>query len=106
VVSSCDEDISFESEKGSPTSQMTVRNSWLLAGVLVFVLVPWGLFRVTDSFIISAITGFLWLAAAVIYCRHVRTNRAWFIFLLTPIALGPFLFVLLLFMGVLFGFGH
>jgi hypothetical protein len=86
--------------------QMRIRNSWLLTGVLAFVLVPWWVLRLTDSFIYSGILGCVWVAAAVIYYRRMRTDRALFIFLLTPIALGPVFFIALMFMGALFGFGH
>ncbi len=85
---------------------MRTRNSWLLTVVLAFVLVPWWVLRLTDSFIYSGILGSVWLAAAIIYYRRVKTNRAVFIFLLTPIALDPIFFLVLLFMGALFGFGH
>jgi hypothetical protein len=86
--------------------QMRIRNLWLLTVVLAFVLVPWWVLRLTDSYIYSGILGCVWVAAAIIYYRRVRTDRALFIFLLTPIALGPIFFLLLLFMGALFGFGH
>ena len=57
------------------------------------------------AFAFEVITGFVWLVLAVTYYRRIRTGLASLVFLLVPIALGPVIAIVLLFVGII-RFGH
>jgi hypothetical protein len=83
---------------------MKIPNSWLLAGVIALVFVPWSVLLLIPrspavAFVCGAIVGCIWLAVAVTYYRRVRTRSALLIFLLIPIAFGPAISFLLLFLA-------
>jgi hypothetical protein len=90
---------------------MKTTNSFLLVVALILAFIPWALMQFApisngpyDD--VPFVGGFVWLVVAVAYYRRVRTVPAAWIFALAPIALGPLIFFLLLYMGAVLGFGH
>jgi hypothetical protein len=91
---------------------MKIPNSWLVAGAIALVVVPWTIQLLNPkypvvAFVCGSIAACIWLAIAVTYYHRVRTRRALLIFLLIPIAFGPVIYFLLLVVAVASGhFGH
>jgi hypothetical protein len=83
----------------------------LLFAAIVTATVPWALLLLPDRFRIAGdngpfFMGFIWLAIALIYYFRLRIKSALWIFALAPIAFGPLVFFLLLYMGAVLGYGH
>ena len=91
---------------------MKTLNSWLLIVALILACIPWALVELSARVSIGPyddvplVGGFVWLIVAAVYYRRVKTKRALWIFALAPIAFGPLIFLLLLYMGAVLGFGH
>jgi hypothetical protein len=90
---------------------MKTANSFLLGVVIILAFIPWALMQFAPTSNgpydnVPYVGGFVWLVIAVVYYRRVRTIPAAWIFALTPVAFGPLIFVLLLYMGAVLGFGH
>jgi hypothetical protein len=91
---------------------MKAVNSFLLVVAIVLAFIPWILVELPDRVWISRyddlpfVMGFVWLAVAIVYYRRRRTLPSAWIFALAPVAFWPLIFVLLLYMGAVRGFGH
>jgi hypothetical protein len=73
--------------------------------VVVLALLPPAMALVVTNDLILVIAGSVWLLAAILYYSRVRTKPALWIFALLPIAFGPFVYGLLIMIGVLLGQG-
>ena len=90
---------------------MKISNLFLLLAAIITAGIPWALLLLPDQRRIAGdnspiFTGFIWLAIALTYYFRLRIKSALWIFALAPIAFGPLIFFLLLYMGAVLGFGH
>jgi hypothetical protein len=82
-------------------------NSKLLITTIVLAFVPPAVaLWIVPSEVILAIAGAIWVAIAVLYCVRVRSKTALWIFVLLPIVFGPFVYELLIIIGVLVSHGN
>ncbi len=83
----------------------------LLVTLMILACVPWIVLGLSDRIKIpyvnvSIAMSLLWLLIAIVYVVLQRSKKALWIFILAPVALGPAIFVFLLYLGVLYGFGR
>lgn len=82
-------------------------NSKLLIATIVLAFVPPAVaIWIVPSDTILTIAGAIWVVIAVLYCLCVGSKRALWIFTLLPIVFGPFVFGLLIIIGVLASHGN
>ncbi len=72
--------------------------------VLAFLPPTLTLINVGDTAV--TLVGIIWIATAVAYYRRVRRRQALWIFVLLPVAFGPFIYSLLIVIGVLLSRGR
>jgi hypothetical protein len=77
-----------------------MQRSGFLIAIIALAFVPPFIGVLVPSETIVSIAGTAWLVAAILYCFSVKRKSSLWVFVLLPIVFGPFVYELLIIVGV------